>query len=72
MGWARTSSGMPGWMSLDWAWTDLLQTDGNSPASLVIPPSWPPMPSPQALQAFFDVRALAVRAKPARRAVSSA
>ena len=34
----------PGWMSVDCACTDLLQTDGNSPSSLVIPPIWPPMP----------------------------
>src|SRR5262249_20388902 len=71
-GWVSTSTGIAGCTSLDWAWTDLLQTAGNSPASLVMPPFWPPMPSPQALQAFLDVSALAVRTRPALRAVSSA
>src|SRR5262249_17753810 len=31
-----------------------LQTSGNAPSSLTIPPLWPPIPSAQVLQAFFE------------------
>ena len=39
-------------MSAAIAWSDFLQTSGKWPASLTIPPRWPPMPSAQVLQAF--------------------
>ena len=31
-----------------------LQTSGKWPSSLTMPPRWPPMPSAQVLQAFFE------------------
>jgi hypothetical protein len=34
------------------AWSDFLQTSGKWPPSLTMPPSWPPIPSAQVLQAF--------------------
>jgi hypothetical protein len=41
-------------MSATIAWNDFLQTSGKCPASLTMPPDWPPMPTAQVLQAFFD------------------
>src|SRR4030095_3593040 len=40
-------------MSATMAWSDFLQVSGKLPASLTIPPFWPPMPSAQVLQAFL-------------------
>ncbi len=44
-------------MSADIAWIDFLQTSGKWPFSLTMPPSCPPMPRAQVLQAFFERRA---------------
>src|SRR5438128_1760659 len=40
-------------MSAAIACSDFLQTSGKLPASLTMPPFWPPMPSAQVLQAFL-------------------
>jgi hypothetical protein len=40
-------------MSAAMACSDFLQTSGKCPASLTIPPIWPPMPSAHVLQAFL-------------------
>jgi len=41
-------------MSATIAWNDFLQTSGKWPASLTIPPAWPPMPRAQVLHAFLE------------------
>lgn len=41
-----------------------LQTSGNDPASLTMPPFWPPMPNAQVLQAFLDLIACHIFQKP--------
>ena len=41
-------------MSATIAWNDFLQTSGKWPASLTMPPDWPPMPTAQVLHAFFE------------------
>ena len=46
-----------------------LQTSGKWPSSLTMPPRWPPMPSAQVLQAFFERMAFhSLRMPPASRA----
>lgn len=62
----NTSSGMGACTSVDWACILLLHTEGNSSNSLVMPPRWPPMPNPQALQALWLFKALAELSKPIR------
>ncbi len=56
---------------MDCACTLLLQTEGKSPCSLVMPPNCPPMPKPQALQVFLARNAFAESAKPIRLTVCS-
>src|SRR5437899_9331039 len=53
------------------AWNDFLHTSGKWPASLTIPPRWPPMPSAQVLQAFFVRIAANSRRQPTRLAMRS-
>ena len=41
-------------MSETMACSDFLQTSGKWPASLTMPPAWPPMPSAHVLQALRE------------------
>ncbi len=50
----KNSRREPSCMSETIAWNDFLQTSGKWPASLTIPPNWPPMPTAQVLQVFLD------------------
>ena len=65
---ANHSSGMAGCMSEAIAWKDFLQTSGKWPPSLTMPPSWPPMPTAQVLQAFLLRMARHIRSGPTRAA----
>src|SRR5204863_3476062 len=51
------------------ACNDFLQTSGKWPASLTMPPFWPPMPSAQVLQAFLARIAFHNRSQPTRLAM---
>ncbi len=48
------------------AWNDFLQTSGKWPASLTMPPNWPPMPTAQVLQVFLERIAFHMRSQPTR------
>lgn len=50
---AKNDSGIAGCMSAVCACTDFLHTSGKCPASLTIPPFWPPMPRAQVLHVFL-------------------
>src|SRR5262245_35670658 len=57
---------MPRCMSDAIACKDFLQTSGKWPPSLVMPPSWPPMPSAQVLHAFLLRSARHIGSHPTR------
>ena len=58
-------------MSATIAWSDFLQTSGQWPTSLRMPPAWPPMPRAQVLQAFLARIACQSRRQPTRLAMRS-
>src|SRR5262249_50815202 len=53
------------------AWSDFLQTSGQWPISLRMPPCWPPVPRAQVLQALRERSACHSRRKPTRQAMRS-
>ena len=65
----KNSGVRPACMSATMAWNDFLQTSGQCPASLRMPPFCPPMPSAQVLQALRLVMARHRLRQPTRRAI---
>jgi len=60
----KKSGVIPSCMSDAMACSDFLQTSGQWPISLRIPPAWPPMPKAQVLQAFLARIAFQSRRQP--------